>query len=57
MSQTKEYHRKSIRLKDYEYSQPGAYFIAICTYKRDEFIVMPNHTHGMIIVVGQPKTI
>jgi len=24
-------HRRSIRLKDYDYSQPGAYFITMCT--------------------------
>jgi len=28
---------KSLRLKDYDYSQPGAYFITICTYKRFNF--------------------
>lgn len=27
------YHRKSIRLKNYDYSQPGFYFITICTWK------------------------
>ncbi len=27
-----EHHRRSIRLKDYEYSQPGSYFITICTH-------------------------
>ena len=26
--------RKRIRLKDYDYSQPGYYFITICTHKR-----------------------
>lgn len=26
--------RKSPRLKDYDYSQSGAYFVTICTYKR-----------------------
>jgi len=25
------HHRRSIRLKDYDYSQPGGYFITICT--------------------------
>ncbi len=25
------YHRRSIRLKDYDYSQPGAYFVTLCT--------------------------
>lgn len=83
------HHRHSIRLKDYDYSQLGAYFITICTYKRecklgeiiddkiimntsgeivknvwldlpkhysnielDEFIIMPNHVHGIIFIVG-----
>ena len=27
-----EHHRRSIRLKDYDYSQPGSYFITICTH-------------------------
>ncbi|MEM2174632.1 MAG: transposase, partial [Candidatus Micrarchaeia archaeon] len=82
-----KYHRRSIRLKGYDYSQPGAYFITICTKDRkclfgnvidgkmilndaghiaqkcwleipdhypnvilDEFIIMPNHIHGIIII-------
>jgi putative transposase len=81
------HHRRSIRLKGYDYSQPGAYFITICTHQReclfgkivdgqmqlnqfgkivqshwrslekyhshiqlDEFVVMPNHFHGIIII-------
>ena len=28
-----KHHRRSIRLKGYDYSQKGAYFITICTYK------------------------
>jgi REP element-mobilizing transposase RayT len=28
-------HRRSVRLKDYDYSQEGAYFIAICTHGRE----------------------
>lgn len=83
------HHRRSIRLKDYDYSQEGAYFVTICTQNRvcmfgdivgremrlndagkmvditwndlsehnenillDSFIVMPNHIHGIIIIVG-----
>jgi putative transposase len=83
----KTFHRKSIRLKDYDYSQEGAYFITICTNNRyevlgdiedgkitlssigniahdiwleisgiyssietEEFIIMPNHLHGVIVV-------
>lgn len=83
------HHRKSIRLKGYDYSKSGAYFITICTQHRecrfgeiideqlflndagnmiedcwlcltnifpdielDEFIVMPNHFHGIIFIYG-----
>lgn len=75
-------HRHSIRLKDYDYSQSGAYFITICTHDRelvfnpelvqemlrtvwkkipvkfptvqlDEFVVRPNHIHGIILLKGQ----
>ncbi|WP_413175267.1 transposase [Anabaena azotica] len=82
-----KHHRRSIRLKGYDYSQEGAYFVTICTHNRerlfgniinsqmelneyghavvegwlktpelrpnvelDEFIVMPNHLHGIIII-------
>ncbi len=82
------HHRRSIRLKDYDYSQAGAYFITICTQNReclfgeikdgqmrlnemgkitaiewentsvlrpnielDEWVVMPNHFHGIIIIL------
>ena len=73
------HHRRSIRLSGYDYSQPGAYFVTICTYNRelslkaeqvkeivrsawdslparfphvmlDEFVMMPNHIHGIIIL-------
>jgi REP element-mobilizing transposase RayT len=30
-----KHHRRSIRLKGYDYTQPGAYFITICTYQRE----------------------
>ena len=29
-----KYRRRSIRLKEYDYSQPGAYFLTICTHNR-----------------------
>nr|WP_315862938.1 transposase [Thermosynechococcus sp. NK55a] len=82
------HHRRSIRLKGYDYTQPGAYFITICTHDRaclfgevvegqmrlneaghiaqqcwtdipnhfphiqlDEFIIMPNHVHGILVIV------
>jgi len=29
------HHRRSIRLPGYDYSQPGGYYITVCTYRRD----------------------
>ncbi len=29
-----KHHRRSIRLQEYDYTQPGAYFVTICTYQR-----------------------
>jgi REP element-mobilizing transposase RayT len=82
------HHRYSIRLKGYDYSQAGRYFITICTQNREclfgeivgaemnvneygkivetewlnlkikypnielyEFVVMPNHFHGILQIV------
>ncbi len=35
MDDTKEPHRRSIRLKEYDYGQAGAYFVTICTQQRE----------------------
>ncbi|MDA8105885.1 MAG: hypothetical protein M0Z71_10960 [Nitrospiraceae bacterium] len=81
------HHRRSIRLKEYDYSLAGAYFVTICAWKKeclfgeikngkvsyneagqvladvwcnllgrfpsidlDEFVIMPNHVHGIVIL-------
>ena len=31
----KIHHRRSIRLKEYDYSQNGAYFVTVCTHNRE----------------------
>ena len=31
----KKHHRRSIRLKGYDYTQPGEYFVTICTHNRN----------------------
>jgi putative transposase len=85
------HHRRSIRFKVHDYTQPAAYFVILCTHERahlfgqvvdgamqlnecgeivraewfqtavvrpyvvlnpDEFVVMPNHIHGIIWIVG-----
>ena len=87
-----KYQRHSLRIKNYNYSLPGAYFITVCTYRKenilgyiidgkielnvlgkitvkewlrtfqirkniqlDEYIVMPNHFHGIIILTENNK--
>jgi len=35
VSNPDKYHRRSIRLKDFDYSQSGAYFITICTHNKE----------------------
>ncbi len=83
------YHRRSIRLKSWDYATPGAYFVMIvsrhhdCRFgeivndvmqlnaageivaaawealperfsniELDEWIVMPNHLHGIVLLTG-----
>ena len=82
------HHRRSIRLRGYDYTSAGAYFITVCTHNRmclfghieqdkmflnawgdivdecwqatpqhfshtelDEYVIMPNHIHGIIWIV------
>jgi REP element-mobilizing transposase RayT len=49
------YNRRSIRLKDYDYTQAGAYFVTICAYQRrcvfgsvENGLMRPN-TCGQIV--------
>jgi REP element-mobilizing transposase RayT len=54
-----KHHRRSIRLPNYDYSQPGAYFATQQWEKLPKrfqnielgaFTIMPNHMHGMIVM-------
>jgi REP element-mobilizing transposase RayT len=82
-----KHHHRSIRLRGYDYTTPGAYFITLASWQRenifgeildgrielnkfgqiakqqwenlpcrfphidlDEFVIMPNHIHGIIII-------
>lgn len=84
----RHHHRRSIRLKGYDYSQAGLYFVTICCQDREclfgavendemilndagkiakqcwldvpehfpnvvlhEYVIMPNHVHGIIEIV------
>jgi len=85
-----KYRIESTRLKDWDYSSPGYYFVTICTRKfdpifgdvtqgrvelsevgkiakkfwieipshfpnvgLDEFVIMPNHVHGIVLIKSQ----
>jgi len=85
------YHRRSLRLPEYDYAQAGYYFVTISTYRRThlfgevvdgnmmlstawemverlwceipndfpntalhEYIIMPNHMHGIIEITHSP---
>lgn len=41
-----KHHRRSIRLKGYDYTQPGSYFITICTWQRH--CLFGEITHGQM---------
>ena len=86
--------RRSTRLRGYDYSQSGAYFVTVCVQNRqsvfgkvtngrmmlsgagrmveeewlktpavrpqvqlDEFVVMPNHFHGIIMIRNEPTIV
>ncbi len=37
-----KHHRRSIRLKGYDYSQPGTYFVTICLNGREPYFELPE---------------
>jgi putative transposase len=93
MGHAGRYGRRSIRLKGYDYTRDGAYFVTICTQDRahvfgtvvdgemlsnaygrevancwlwladrypyvhlDEWIVMPEHMHGIVVITDGMNT-
>jgi REP element-mobilizing transposase RayT len=90
MYDPERHHRRSVRLRDVRYTEPGGYFVTVCTRDRgclfgevvdgemrlnvfgeiaeecwlaipvhfpvvqlDAFVVMPNHVHGVIGIIGE----
>jgi REP element-mobilizing transposase RayT len=43
MSIQKRRTRKPLRLKNYDYTRPGAYFVTICTRQKIQFFALPEH--------------
>ena len=40
------HHRRSIRMKEYDYAQPGAYFVTVCT--RRHVCILGNVINGKV---------
>ena len=40
-----KHHRRSLRLKGYDYSQPGAYFVTICLQGREPYLEISEVRH------------
>ena len=54
-SQRNSRHRRSIRLREYDYTEVGAYFVTICTYNRE--CLFGEIVHGEMRLNGFGKTI
>jgi putative transposase len=48
-----KHHRRSIRLKGYDYSQAGAYFITICTHNRRHLFGEVQNGEMILTPVGE----
>ena len=48
-----KYHRRSYRLKDYDYTQPGAYFVTICTKDRVCSLASIKDGHLVLTEIGE----
>ena len=47
------FDRHSLRIKDYDYTQSGAYFITVCTYNRECILGSINHSEVILTNYGQ----
>jgi putative transposase len=54
-SQPNSRHRRSIRLREYDYTEVGAYFVTICAYNRE--CLFGEIVHGEMRLNGFGKTI
>jgi REP element-mobilizing transposase RayT len=45
-----KHHRRTIRLKGFDYSQPGAYFVTICLQGREPYFEIPE-VHQIVEVI------
>ncbi len=50
-----KHHRRSIRLKGYDYSQPGAYFVTVCT--QDSAFLFGEVVNGVMVLSGWGRVV
>src|SRR5262245_59682784 len=50
---TQKHHRRSLRLSGYDYSQPGMYFVTICTARRECLFGEVVGGHMLVNQVGR----
>ncbi|MTJ47723.1 transposase [Dolichospermum sp. UHCC 0259] len=50
---TEKHHRRSIRLPHYDYGQAGAYFVTICTYKKQCWFGDVKRGEMQLNLIGQ----
>jgi putative transposase len=48
-----EFDRHSLRIKDYDYTQTGAYFITVCTYNRECILGSISHCEVILNKYGR----
>ena len=48
-----KHHRRSIRLKDYDYSQPGAYFVTVCVKEKNSIFGSIYNSKMVLSPVGR----
>lgn len=47
------YHRRSIRIQDFDYTRPGSYFISICTWHKSLIFGEINHGEVALSKLGE----
>ncbi|MBN1878440.1 MAG: transposase [Anaerolineae bacterium] len=47
-----KHHRRSIRLREWDYSSPGAYFVTLCSYQRECLFGEINDGVMMLSTIG-----
>jgi putative transposase len=53
MAEEKRFHRRSIRLHGADYSEPGAYFVTICTAERRNIFGKIDEGRAVVSLLGE----